>query len=153
MGRPFGPYNHVFRMALLFVVGLAGFLVMRWWLVPSDFGVYGHYRAGALSDNRGRVLAYAGQAACIECHGEVAEVRQSGRHAEVRCEACHGPLARHASGESDVKPTRPDTRVTCIGCHASTGGKPPGFPQVIVREHAEEGACTACHTPHAPAIS
>ena len=110
MGRPFGPFNHVFRIALLFASGIGAFVVMRWWFVPTDFGVYGHYRAGALDDNRGRALAYAGQAACIECHGDVAEVRKAGRHANVRCEACHGPLARHASGESDGKPARPDTR-------------------------------------------
>ena len=153
MGRPFGPFNHVFRMVLLFVAGIAMFLVLRWWFVPAGFGVYGHYRAGALDDNRGRALAYSGQAACIECHDDVAEVRKAGRHTNVHCEACHGPLARHASGESDVKPTRPDPRKVCIGCHARTGGKPPGFPQVVVRDHAEEGACTACHTAHNPAIS
>lgn len=153
MGRAFGPFNHVVRLALLFVAGIAAFLLMRWWLVPPDFGVYGHYRAGALEDSRGRVLAYAGQAACIECHGEVAAIRQAGRHARVRCEACHGPLARHASGDSDVPPARPDTRALCIGCHAGMRGKPPAFPQVIVREHAEEGACTVCHAAHAPTVS
>ena len=119
MGRLFGPFNHVFRIAVLFAAGIAAFLVMRWWFVPSDFGVYGHYRAGALADNRGRALAYAGQ------------------------------VVRERGGG----PTRPDTRAVCVGCHARSGGKPHAFPQVVVREHAEEGACTACHAAHKPAIS
>ena len=37
-------------------------------LVPSDFGVYGFYRAGALNDVKARPIAYAGRAACEECH-------------------------------------------------------------------------------------
>jgi hypothetical protein len=153
MRRVFGSYNHVFRIALLFVLGIGGFLVLRWWFVPHDFGVYGHYRAGALEDNRARRIAFAGQAACIECHDAAAAVRAEGRHRYVRCEACHGPLARHASGETDVKPARPDPRETCVGCHAKTGGKPAAFPQVVVREHAAADACTTCHVPHKPAIS
>ena len=152
MSRLFGPFDHVVRLALVFAIGLAAFLVLRWWFVPSDFGVYGHYRAGALNDNRARDLVYAGQSACLECHADVAEVRQAGRHASVRCEACHGPLAGHASGRSEGAPRRPNPRALCIRCHARTGGKPAGFPQVIVREHAAEGACTACHTAHKPAI-
>jgi cytochrome c554/c'-like protein len=152
MSRPFGSFNHVVRLALLFALGLAAFLVLRWWFVPSDFGVYGHYRAGALDDNRARAVVYAGQGACLECHADVVEVRQGGRHAGVRCEACHGPLGAHASGGSDVAPQLPDPRALCIGCHARSGGKPAGFPQVTVRDHAAEGACTACHTAHKPAV-
>ena len=152
MSRPFVPFNHVARLALLFALALAAFVVLRSWFVPSDFGVYGHYRAGALDDNRARVVVYAGQGACVECHADVVELRQGGRHTGVRCEACHGPLAAHASGDSDVVPRRPDPRALCISCHARTGGKPAAFPQVIVREHAAEGACTACHPAHKPAV-
>jgi len=153
MSRAPGPFAHVLRLAGLFVFGIVCFLVLRWWFVPPGFGLYGHYRAGAIDDNRARPIAYAGQTACIECHSDVAAVRQGGRHAGVHCEACHGPLARHAAGETATRPSRPDPRTLCIRCHAQGGGKPPGFPQVTVSEHAPEGACTACHTAHKPAIS
>jgi hypothetical protein len=30
--------------------------------------------------------------------------------------------------------------------------KPEGFPQVEPAEHAPEGACSECHTPHSPGL-
>jgi predicted CXXCH cytochrome family protein len=153
MSGRFRDYAHVFRMAAIFAVGIASFFAVRAWLVPKDFGVYGHYRAGALADNRSRPLAFAGRAACAECHDDIVAARKGGRHERVGCEACHGPLASHASGETDAKPGRPDPRALCVSCHDARVGKPAGYPQVHPDEHAAEGPCTACHQPHNPAIS
>lgn len=140
-------------MAAIFAVGIALFFVVRAWLVPKDFGVYGHYRAGALADNRAHPLVFAGQASCTECHDDIVAARKGGRHEHVGCEACHGALGTHASGQTDTKPPRPDPRALCVSCHDAKVGKPAGYPQVRVSEHAEEGPCTACHQPHNPAIS
>ena len=153
MSGRFRDYAHVFRMAALFLAGTLLFLVVRAWLVPEDFGVYGHYRAGALADNRAHPLAFAGRASCVECHDDIVAARTGGRHERVGCEACHGPLASHASGETDAKPVRPDPRALCVSCHDARVGKPAGYPQVHPDEHAAEGPCTACHQPHNPAIS
>jgi len=144
---------HLVRMAGLFAVGITAFVVLRWLMVPADFGVLGHYRAGALKDNMNRPLVFAGQAACVECHTDVAEVRAKGRHARVSCESCHGALAVHASNPDGVKPVRPDPRRTCIVCHTASISKPKSFPQVVPAEHAPEGSCAACHVVHNPKIS
>jgi hypothetical protein len=153
MSRRFRDVEHVLRLVGIFALGVAAFLVMRWWLVPPDFGVYGHYRAGALADNRFHPIAYAGQASCADCHSETLEARKGSRHERIACEACHGPLARHASGEVDEPPARPDPRATCVRCHDARAGKPAAFPQVDVGDHAAEGPCTECHRPHSPAVS
>jgi hypothetical protein len=149
----FEDYSHVLRVAAIFAAGLVIFLLVRSWLVPDDFGVYGHYRASAIEANRDRPLVFAGQEACVTCHAAPAEIRQAGGHAGVSCESCHGALGRHASGDSAEKPTLPDPRAGCERCHDARAGKPAGFPQVDVQEHAPEGACTACHQPHRPGIS
>jgi len=146
-------YVHLVRMAGLFVVGITAFLVLRWLMVPPDFGELGHYRAGALKDNMARPIVFAGQAACIECHGDVAEVRAKGRHARVSCESCHGALAGHAAGPNDIKPVKPDPRKTCIICHTASISKPKSFPQVVPAEHAPEGSCAECHVVHNPKLS
>ena len=146
-------YSHVVKVVLLFVFALASFIAIRWWFLPADFGVYGFYRAGALDDNRAHPLVHAGRAACVDCHSEVVESRRGSRHEGIGCESCHGPLAAHASGADETKPVRPDGRVTCIRCHTAKAGKPAGFPQVDVSDHAPEGACTTCHQPHHPGIS
>lgn len=145
---------HLFRMAGLFVAGTLTFLLLRWLMVPEGFGLYGHYRAGALNDNMATALTYAGQAACIECHPGIAEIRAKGRHVRVACEACHGALARHASQQDDVKPKRPNSRKACIACHTASISKPKAFPQIDPAEHAPEGPCTQCHVQaHNPKIS
>ncbi len=144
--------EHLFRVAALFLLGIAVFFVAKAFFVPKDFGVYGHYRAGALADNRARPISYAGMAACVECHTDVAELKNTGRHARLSCESCHGPLAQHASGDIP-KPPRPDGRTACIGCHTANKSKPKFLPQVVIADHAPDGACVECHKPHAPKIS
>ena len=153
MTREASDYAHLVRMAGLFVIGVTAFVVLRWLMVPADFGVLGHYRAGAVTDNMKPPPVFAGQAACVECHADVAELRAKGRHAGVACEACHGALAAHASNPDGQKPVRPDARNTCISCHSANISKPASFPQVVPAEHAPEGSCAACHVVHNPKIS
>lgn len=146
-------YEHVLRVLVVFAVAIAAFLGIRAWLVPSDFGVYGHYRAGAIAEIAALPVVYAGQAQCVSCHSDVQEVRQAGRHARIGCEACHGPLGQHARGETDAAPIRPSTRGVCLTCHTSRRGMPAAFPRIIVKEHSESGPCTECHKAHSPGLS
>ena len=153
MNKRFKDYEHILRMAALFAFGITAFFVLRAAMVPKDFGVYGHYRAGALQDNMNRPVKHAGHAACIECHGDVQEKRAPGKHARIGCEACHGALASHAADPGAAKVVRPDSRGTCLNCHTARPSKPEGFPQIVPADHAPEGACTGCHAAHDPKIS
>ncbi len=154
MSGRFRHARHVFRMAGLFVAGIAAFLVIRALFVPDDFGVLGHYRASALTVNRDKPLAYAGQAACADCHPDIVEKRTGQRHERVACEACHGPSARHASGDDAVpRPTRPDGTAGCLPCHSKDVSRPSTHPQVVPAEHAGDESCVTCHNPHAPRVS
>jgi len=148
--------GHLVRMASIFAAGIVVFLVLQAAFVPPGFGVYGHFRAGALDDNRDPALhpiRFAGRAACEDCHADVVQARAGSRHARIGCEACHGPSAVHAADPAASKGVRPDPRAVCIRCHSASASKPKGFPQVAVAEHAADGPCTACHRPHAPKIS
>lgn len=145
-------YEHVVRMALVFSLGILVFVVWRSWMVPDDFGVYGHFRAGAIADAAALPVVHAGQAMCVTCHTDVQEVRQGGKHARVACEACHGPLGQHARGETDTAPIRPSTRGVCLTCHTARVGMPAAFPKIVVKEHSEAGPCTECHKAHSPGL-
>ena len=81
------------------------------------------------------------------------QVRLTGRHVNIGCEACHGPLGEHARGETDVAPIRPSPRAVCLTCHTARLGMPAAFPKVVVKEHSEAGPCTECHKAHAPGLS
>jgi hypothetical protein len=145
--------EHLARMAGLFCLGLVGFFVVRHLLVPQGFGVYGHYRAGALLDNMNTAALYAGAAACADCHADVVEARKGSKHAPIGCEACHGALAAHVRSSADVVPKRPDGRELCLRCHLANVARPKAFPQVAIPEHGDAGPCLGCHKAHAPAIS
>jgi len=149
----FRDVEHLARVAALFLAAVVVFLTAQRLLVPKGFGTLGHYRPGALADNAGRPSAFAGRAACEQCHTDVADTKKKGKHAGVGCEACHGALAAHASDPAAAKPVRPDARTLCVRCHASLVGRPAAFPQIKPAEHVPEGAsCLDCHVAHDPGM-
>jgi len=144
--------RHLLRAGMLFGAGILVFLVARAVLVPKDFGTLGHFREGALADNRAREVSLAGRAACEECHSDVVDARKGSKHAGVNCEACHGALAAHATNPTVTKPVRPNPKKICLVCHLPNAAKPKGFPQVDPKDHGEGGACGDCHKPHHPEL-
>jgi predicted CXXCH cytochrome family protein len=144
--------EHLARMAGLFCLGIAGFFLVRYLLVPEGFGTYGHYRAGALVDNMNMPVRYAGAAACADCHSDVVEARKGNKHVRIACEACHGALAAHVKAVADVIPQLPDGRELCLRCHLANVARPKTFPQIAIPDHGDGSLCLTCHNPHAPAI-
>jgi hypothetical protein len=143
--------GHLFRLAGVFLIGTLTFLGMRVFLVPKSFGQYGHYRGDAITEMAARPMHFAGHQACEDCHADVLEKKKAGRHARVSCEACHGPLAKHADDPS-VQPAKLDTAVLCVRCHETNAAKPKGFPQVASADHSTGLPCDTCHQPHSPVI-
>ena len=160
--------THIVRVATLFAVGFAVFLVARRVFVPTDFGTLGFYRAGAIDDVRVRPITFAGRAACEECHtGQYwaenvteapADPEKDNRHSTLPCEACHAPMAFHAVDQQKPEMTgneRPVPKVAadslCLGCHRQITGRPAHQPQVVfgVHENTRE-RCESCHKPHRP---
>jgi hypothetical protein len=142
--------GHLVRPALVLLAGLGVFLVIRAAVVPKGFGQYGHYRPGALEMIRSRPVSFAGQQQCVLCHETEAATRAAGKHAHVACEACHGPLARHADDPESLKPQLPQVADLCRRCHEKDAAKPEHFPQVVTAEHSGGMVCNSCHQPHNP---
>jgi transcription elongation factor Elf1 len=149
----FKDVEHLFRVALVFIAGIVVFVVLRAVLVPRSFGEYGHYRGNAITEIAARPVAFAGHQTCEACHSDVLEVKSKGKHAHVNCEACHGALAKHAEDPASVEPTKLDTAVLCVRCHAADGAKPRNFPQVVAADHSSGLPCGTCHQPHSPLIA
>jgi len=142
--------GHLIRPALLLLVGLAVFMVVRAAVVPKGFGKLGHYRPGYLEVARSKPIRYAGQDVCVTCHDSEAAARAAGKHAKVSCEICHGPLANHADDPGALKPKLPNVATLCARCHEKDPAKPRTFPQVVTAEHSGGMACNDCHKPHNP---
>jgi hypothetical protein len=141
--------SHLVRLAVVLLGGVFAFVALRWMAVPADFGKLGHYRPQAIDENRKQPPAHAGRQACVACHDDVAK---AGAHAQVGCESCHGPLAKHAEDPAAAAPVKPDAVRLCARCHEADAAKPHGFPQVVTREHMGGAACGGCHQPHHPKI-
>jgi len=152
MRQTFKDAEHLLRFAGLFAVGIAAFFALRAAFIPKGFGELGHYRAGALEDNRQRLPRFAGAAACGDCHDDVRQTLRTGKHAGVHCEACHGPLAPHAADPIATAAKRPDPLSLCPVCHQKNVARPAAFPQVDAAEHAGGSSCTECHVAHNPGL-
>ena len=144
--------EHLIRVLLLLTLAVIAFLVLRRAVIPAEFGKYGHFRPGAMDDIAARPVKFAGREACEACHSDEAAVKSKGKHVNIGCEACHGPLAKHAEDPSSVVPQLPDTAVLCARCHEANQAKPKWFPQVVTAEHSGGVACNTCHKPHSPKI-
>lgn len=152
MGNRFKNAEHLIRVAVVLVVGLVLFVFVRGLIVPKSFGQLGHYRADAITDIAAKTPVFAGREACAMCHQEVVDLKATGKHAGVGCEACHGPLGKHAEDPAALVPVLPDTKVLCVKCHEANSAKPKHFPQVVSKDHAGDAACNTCHKPHKPKI-
>jgi hypothetical protein len=145
--------EHLLRVVGVFLAGVVIFLVFRAWFVPKSFGQYGHYRADALTEIAALPVVHAGHDVCEACHSDVLDIKKTGKHAGVNCEACHGPQAKHAEDPGSVKPELPDASVLCARCHEAGPAKPKWFPAVNTAEHSMGMTCTTCHQAHNPKIA
>jgi cytochrome c556 len=104
-----------------------------------------------MDDIRARPIKFAGREVCEACRSEQAEVKAKGKHVGVGCEACHGPLARHAEDPTSVVPKLPDAAVYAR-CHEVNRAKPKFFPQIVTAEHSAGLPCNTCHKPYSSKI-
>jgi transcription elongation factor Elf1 len=144
--------EHLMRVVVLLAIGVVAFLIIRHFVVPPNFGEYGHFRPASLNEIRARPVKFAGHQTCETCHVDQAEMKSKGKHATVACEACHGALEAHAQDPTSVVPKLPDTKILCARCHEANQAKPKWFPQVKTAEHSNGLACNTCHQPHSPRI-
>ncbi|MFH0792855.1 MAG: hypothetical protein V2A74_02350 [bacterium] len=156
--------KHIWRAALILAVIFVGLFVSRHFMVPESFGVEGFYRADSLGEYMALSPVHGSATACKECHGDIQEKHDKGKHASVSCETCHGPLAVHVKAGEKVAPTRTVKPLKlCAYCHEKLRARPESFPQLVIRDHlakigmdpAEEippEVCTTCHDSHDPSM-
>ncbi|HVP68380.1 MAG TPA: cytochrome C [Anaeromyxobacteraceae bacterium] len=148
--------RHVMRVAFVLIVVLAAVFLTRGLLVPRSYGLYGPYRYDNVKEQMNvRPPAFAGAAACGECHAEEFAKRSKGAHKTVNCEVCHAPLAFHVKADGSVVAPPIDRSFSlCARCHRKILGRPSKFPQVVLEQHVsgpvEGKVCLGCHDPHSP---
>jgi hypothetical protein len=139
------------RLALAFAIFISLFLVLRHFLVPKTFGVYGHYRAASLIDNAQLEIHYSGQQACFVCHQDIEDKKAQDVHSDIHCETCHGPGEKHVVNSKVEKILKPTGREFCGSCHALNAAKlKSAIFQIDLEKHNIGKNCIECHNPHQP---
>ncbi len=163
--------KHIARLLLLFGAVAVVVIGARSYFIDKSFGVYGHYRADAVTEIAADTPIYQGAAYCRTCHRERFAQWSAGIHKVVNCETCHGAAAKHphitppAASDSRTQilmasarfehvqlsvPT--NTVKLCTLCHERMPGRPAAQPQIDVDAHSGGQACIVCHNPHSPKI-
>jgi hypothetical protein len=139
------------RLLIAFGLFITLFLVLRHFLVPATFGVYGHYRAASLIDNAQPEIHYSGQEACFSCHQAIQDKKSQDVHSEIHCETCHGPGEKHVLSSRKEDILRPTGREFCGKCHSLNAAKlKSAVFQIDLTKHNVGRNCIECHNPHQP---
>jgi len=156
--------KHMWRAVLVLIVIAVAAVVARHFLIPESFGAQGFYRFDSLGEYMAKPAVHGDVAACHTCHQPVYDIAQTGKHATVSCEVCHGPLSAHVKDtEKSADALINRSNGTCVQCHEKLRARPEEFPQLELTEHLEssgvispgepipEEVCIACHDAHNPA--
>ena len=138
------------RLFFFLVVVIALLVSARSFLIPDDFGEFGHYRASAVEQEIANEIRFAGSAVCADCHDDFVEIKAGGFHRNVSCETCHGPAAAHVEDDEAIDLRLPRGRTYCPVCHEYLPSRPTGFPQIVSDSHNPLKPCIQCHQPHDP---
>ena len=150
MRKMFQHREHFVRLVALAIGGIVVFLVVRGLAIPKDFGLYGHFRPGAIEDNAKRPMKFAGRKACADCHSDVVDLKATGRHAKIGCETCHWAQAEHVAAQNagkDSKPKLPEVPALCLDCHRLLIGRAKVVPMIDPKTHNAGKSCKECHKP------
>ena len=153
---------HVVRILLTLVGALIVAVLLRPLVLPNEFGEHGHYRPGAVEDEKNRPARNMTNESCYACHKNIRKIHKKGVHESVSCEVCHGAYADHVQdglviGEMPVV-RGDDIKPLCLRCHNEIiRARPPeSIKMISLPEHLEQKKvrtdhiCNQCHHVHAP---
>ncbi len=149
--------NHVLRPLWVAIGFVALILLIRYFVVPEDFGVngrnftYGFHRLSNIDEWKEFPVKYQGSEYCFDCHTENADMLSTSKHNIIQCENCHGPARNHPDDPETLTIDR--SRELCQRCHTylpypnSLRSKLKGIDPA---DHNPGIECVECHNPHKP---
>ena len=150
--------NHVLRPLWVTIAAVAVLLIVRHFMVPSDFGIekggtftYNFHRQSATEDWKNFKVKYRGREYCQECHEENYNAIINSPHSVIQCENCHGPAIDHPDNPEALAINT--SRSLCLRCHTylpyPTSHR-EDLPGIDPDEHNPGEDCVDCHNPHNP---
>jgi hypothetical protein len=150
--------KHLWRIFLLVFIIITAFMIGRLLFVPQTFGIFGHYRAANVAEQKAFPVKYQGPESCEPCHADELALWKKSGHKTIICEDCHAPYVSHVKNDdkcADMEINR--SFDFCMRCHQKLPARPGSFPQINALEHVsqykmelKDTVCLACHGPHDP---
>ncbi len=162
------PRSHIYRLLVLLVVVVVGFIAVRSLAIPASWDNEKFYRVDSLEELKLQPMRLGGNEACAGsgCHDEQKVLKHKerfntlakGSHSGLACENCHGPLSDHISDGKHAAKARINRENTlCLGCHGPLISRPKDFPQFDAEKTGHwyfdveiTKPCSDCHDPHEP---
>ncbi|MGB7933756.1 MAG: hypothetical protein WCH04_16320 [Gammaproteobacteria bacterium] len=162
------PRSHIYRMVIVLVVIMAGFVALKSLAIPDSWNNELFYRVDSLDELKLLPMRISGNAECagsgcheqqqLDKHKEHLAALSRGNHSGLACENCHGPMSVHVREGRRVAPALINLENTlCLGCHAPLLSRPKGFPQFDADNTGHSyfdveitTPCRNCHDPHEP---
>ncbi len=156
-------YRKRLLIVLISMMVLAGgFLLFKKLLIPDSFGLYGPYRADAITEAALVPIAHGTNASCLSCHPYEVKMHKKGKHQTISCEFCHGTYATHVADNKKIGtlPMKKGEEMTtlCLRCHNTEikARKEEIIKTIAMPDHLKKQevklthACSQCHYVHAP---
>lgn len=161
------PRSHIYRLILVFVVALTGFILLKGLAVPKSWDADAWYRRDSLPLLQSERALYGGNESCGSAgchekpekdHEEKHEWLADDEHKGLACESCHGPLRNHVvEGRKVADADIVEDSSLCLRCHGPTVARPETLAQFdeSTGRHKRKGItkaslCLDCHDPHEP---
>ena len=149
----------------LSIVGMAvGGILFKNLLIPDSFGVWGPFRADAITEAAQVPLRHGTNESCFKCHSFEARIHRAGLHRTISCEFCHGPYADHVDQDKKIGtlPVKTGKEITtlCLRCHNTEikARSEQVIKTVAMPDHLRNQQvklthdCNQCHHVHAPLL-
>ena len=162
------PRAHIYRLLIALAVLGVVFLGIRALAIPASWDNERWFRKDSLGDIKQLPMKYGGNESCetVGCHDKEQTARHEeklsslayGKHQELACEVCHGPVSAHVKDGEKAN----DAQITvanklCLSCHDALTSRPEQFAQFSETQLYHEllnvkkrSLCRACHDPHEP---
>ncbi len=149
-------------VALSIVIAAGIGLLLKEFLTPDSFGVYGYYRADAIAEEADQPIRHGTNDSCYSCHPFEAKIHKKGLHKTISCEFCHGTYADHAMDGKKIGtlPVKKEGEITtlCLRCHNTEimARQEEVIKTVAMPDHLSKQkvkithTCDQCHHVHAP---
>ncbi len=150
--------KHIWRLFILVFIGIAAFMVGRILFVPNTFGIFGHYRASNVAEQKAFPVILQGPESCEPCHADEFDLWKNSAHKTIICEDCHAPYGSHIRNDDKYANMEINHSFElCMRCHQQLAARPDKFPQIDPLDHLAEfklslgdTVCLSCHSPHDP---